>query len=173
MKFEKITTNRLYITEFDESMAFAVHQNSLDEDNQRFVPDEVFIHEKDARDTILFLMDCYKGDTGPFVYPILLKNGENIGYVQAIPIDESWEIGYHIAKPYTNQGYATEALLAFIPIMMQKLKINQIWGICDSENIASIKVLKKCSFKYVKEVSRIKDQKEIQIKKFLYTKSDK
>lgn len=84
----RIETDRLIITEFDESMAEAVHINSLDDDNRKFVPDEVFETVDVARDTILFLMDCYKGTDGPFVYPILLKSGENIGYVQAAPIDE-------------------------------------------------------------------------------------
>ena len=35
----------------------------------------------------LYLQKCY---------PILLKNGKNIGYVQAVLIDEGLEIGYHI-----------------------------------------------------------------------------
>ena len=38
----KIQTERLTITEFDLSMAESVHLNSLDEDNRRFLPDEVF-----------------------------------------------------------------------------------------------------------------------------------
>ena len=37
----KIETERFIITEFDLSMAEAVHKNSLDEDNRRFVPDEL------------------------------------------------------------------------------------------------------------------------------------
>ena len=37
----KIETERLIITEFTMDMAEAVHLNSLDEDNRRFVPDEV------------------------------------------------------------------------------------------------------------------------------------
>ena len=38
----KIETDRLVITKFDESMIESVHLNSLDEDNRKFVPDEVF-----------------------------------------------------------------------------------------------------------------------------------
>ena len=38
----RIETARLLITEFTMDMAQAVHLNSLDEDNRRFVPDEVF-----------------------------------------------------------------------------------------------------------------------------------
>ena len=38
----EIQTERLIICEFTPDMAEAVHLNSLDEDNRRFVPDEVF-----------------------------------------------------------------------------------------------------------------------------------
>ena len=105
----KIETERLIITEFDLTMAESVHKNSLDEDNRRFVPDEVFETLEDARNTIEFLMSVYEAGNGPLVYPVLLKNGTNIGYVQLVPIDDGFEIGYHIAKAYTCNGYATEA----------------------------------------------------------------
>ena len=35
----KIETERLLITELNMDMVEAVHKNSLDEDNRRFVPD--------------------------------------------------------------------------------------------------------------------------------------
>lgn len=38
----RIETERLIITEFNKEMAQVVHENSLDEDNRKFVPDEVF-----------------------------------------------------------------------------------------------------------------------------------
>ncbi|HOM01681.1 MAG TPA: GNAT family protein [Acetivibrio sp.] len=103
----KITTERLIISEFDESMAEIVHLNSLDDDNRKFVPDEVFETVEEAQKILKFLIECYKGMNGPLVYPVLLKSGENIGYVQAVPTGDEWEIGYHIASHYTCKGYAT------------------------------------------------------------------
>lgn len=144
-KFE-IFTDRLIITEFEESMAESVHKNSLDEDNRRFVPDEVFETVEEAHEGIRFLMERYKSLEGPFVYPVLLKSGENIGYVQAVKRDEGWEVGYHIAANFTGQGYATEALRAFVPVIMKKLGIDIMWGFCRGDNIASRRVLEKCSF---------------------------
>ena len=141
-----IETERLIITEFDESMIESVHENSLDEDIRRFVPDEVFETVEEARDTVLFLMDCYKTSSGPFVYPVLTKAKENIGYVQAVPTDDGWEVGYHIAKRYTRNGYATEAVKWFIPVIMNRLGIETISGTCAVENIASRMVLEKCEF---------------------------
>ena len=136
------------ITEFTPDMAQAVHMNSLDEDTRRFVPDEVFETVEDAADTIDFLTSQYGGTEGPLVYPVLTKDGANVGYVQAVPLDEGqWEVGYHIGGAYTKRGYATEAVSAFLPVIMQKLGIDKISGICVSENLASRRVMEKCGFR--------------------------
>ena len=145
----RIETERLIIKDFDIEMAQAVHENSLDEDNRRFVPDEVFETVDEARETIEFLMSQYDSVDGPLVYPIITKDDENIGYVQLAPIEEGWEIGYHIAKKYTGNGYATEAVKAFIPYIAEKKALQAIWGVCLKENWASVKVMEKCGFETV------------------------
>jgi len=142
----RIETSRLIITEFERSMAEIVHLNSLDEDNRRFVPDEVFETVEEAAETIDFLMGCYESGEGPLVYPVLLLDGTNIGYVQLVPMEESYEVGYHIAKAYTGKGYATEAVTAFLFQMKAKLQLDKILGICVSENVASKRVMEKCGF---------------------------
>ena len=76
----RIETERLVITEFTPDMAQAVHENSLDEDNRKFVPDEVFETVEEARETIGFLISQYGGTAGPLAYPVLTKaGGANIG----------------------------------------------------------------------------------------------
>ena len=141
-----IQTERLLITEFTMDMAEAVHRNSLDEDNRRFVPDEVFETVEEAADTISFLMGVYEHGDGPLVYPIL-REGTYIGYVQAVPFDDgTWEVGYHIGADYTKQGYATEAVKAFLPVIMPKLGLQRIKGICLADNLASRKVMERCGF---------------------------
>ncbi len=147
----RIETERLVITDFTMDMARTVHENSLDEDNRRFVPDEVFETEEDARETLAFLISRYGGKEGPLAFPVFTKcSGTNIGYVQIVPLEDGhWEIGYHIAKRYTGNGYATEAVKAFLPVMANKLGISEIDGICLSENAASKEVLLKCGFEPV------------------------
>ncbi len=149
----RIETERLIITEFTPDMAEAVHLNSLDEDNRRFVPDEVFETTEEALETITFLRSQYGRCGGPQVYPVLLKkDGKNIGYVQMVPIEDGhWEIGYHIAKEYTGNGYATEAVRAFLPLMAETVGISEVHGICLADNIASRHVLMKCGFEPVFE----------------------
>ena len=149
----KIETERLIITEFTADMAQVVHENSLDEDNRRFVPDEVFETVEDAREAVEFLMSRYGGTEGPFTYPVLIKgSGENIGYVQLVPLEDgTWEIGYHIAKKHTGKGYASEAVRAFLPVMAGAAGISERYGVCLSDNTASKHVLKKCGFEPVSE----------------------
>ena len=149
----RIDTERLVITEFMPDMAQAVHENSLDEDNRRFVPDEVFETVDEAREVIGFLMSRYGGTEGPLTYPVITKaGGENIGYVQMVPLEDgTWEIGYHIAKRCTGNGYATEAVRAFLPVMAEALGIGTVYGICLTENAASRHVLDKCGFETVYE----------------------
>ena len=150
----RIETERLIIAEFTMEMAEAVHLNSLDEDNRRFVPDEVFETVEEAADTVGFLMSVYENGDGPLVYPVLLKDGTYIGYVQAVPFDDgTWEVGYHIGGNYTKKGYASEAVKAFLPVIRPKLGLSKISGICLADNKASVKVMERCGF--VKEYEGI------------------
>ena len=141
-----IKAKRLYIAEYDESMAESVHENSIDEDNRRFVPDEVFETVGEARQTIKTLISFYSREGAPLVYAVFLNDGRHIGHVQAIPIEDGWEIGYHIAKPVTGNGYATEAVGAFLLPIMRRLGISSIYGVCRADNAASRKVLENCGF---------------------------
>ena len=143
----RIETERLIITEFTMDMAQAVHRNSLDADNRRFVPDEVFETVEEAAETVAFLMGVYQTGDGPLVYPVLLKDDTCIGYVQAIPMEDgAWEVGYHIGGSYTGRGYATEAVKAFLPVVMQQRGIRRMAGICLADNQASVKVMERCGF---------------------------
>lgn len=164
-----IKTERLHITKFTPDMAVSVHLNSLDEDNRKFNPNEVFETIQDAQDTVAFLMRVYENGDGPLVYPVLLTDGTNIGYVQVVPLDDGkWEVGYHIAKAYTGNGYATEAVKAFLPKIMEKHNVKEILGICVAENIASRKVLEKAGFTKAFEGMGIYQDAERKICKYVY-----
>lgn len=147
----KLQTERLIITEFDLSMAEAVHLNSLDDDTRRFVPDEVFETVDDACEVLSKLIELYDSGDGPLVYPVLLTDGTNIGYVQLVPVTDGYEVGYHIAQAYTSNGYATEALKAFLDFILPLMRIDSVCGICLAENRASQRVLQKCGFVKVYE----------------------
>ena len=142
---DMIKTRRLEIAEFKIDMAESVMLLSLDEDNKRFLPDEVFETREIAEAVILDLIEAYQSENGPFVYPILL-NKKHIGHVELIQIDEGYEVGYHIGKEFCGHGYATEALIGFLNHISESKKMDKVYGICDSKNVASQKVLIKAGF---------------------------
>ena len=146
-----IETERLIITEFTMDMAKTVQANSVDEDNIRFVPDEVWETVEEAEETLEFLISRYGSSEGPFVYPVIVKETQdNVGYVQLCPIDDGkWEIGYHIAKKHTGKGYAAEAVKAFLPVITKQAGISEVYGICLAENRASLAVMRKCGFQNI------------------------
>ena len=142
-----IENETLILKPLDQSMYFDVWQNSLDEDNRRFVPDEVFETLEDATDAVNYLMSCYNNENGPYVYAVIRKaDDKNLGYVQLVKIEEGWEIGYHIAKRYTGNGYATSAVKLFLEYLKRDTNIKEVYGVALADNLASRKVLNKCGF---------------------------
>ncbi len=149
----KIETKRLQITELRLNMAEDISRNSLDQETRRFTPDEVFETPEAATETIAFLMICRMSGHGPQVLAVQLLDGTYIGYVQAVPLEDTdqWEIGYHIGEAYRSHGYATEAVQAFLPEILPALGLSEIAGICLADNQASRKVMERCGFLLEKE----------------------
>lgn len=162
----------LVLMPLDQSMYFDVWQNSLDEDNRRFVPDEVFETLEDATDAVNYLMSCYNNENGPYVYAVIRKaDGKNLGYVQLVKIEEGWEIGYHIAKRYTGNGYATSAVKLFLEYLKRDTNIKEVYGVALADNLASRKVLNKCGFElYFEDVGMYQGEPKKIIKSVLKIK---
>ena len=136
----------------DESMYEDVYLNSQDEDNRRFVPDEVFDSLEETKEVVDHIIASYNSSDGPFIYAVIRKkDNANIGYVQLVKIEQGWEIGYHIAKRYTGHGYATEAVKLFLDYIRNNMDIKQVYGIALFENKASRRVLEKCGFELIFE----------------------
>lgn len=163
-----IESKRLIITDLSMDMCEDYQKNSIDEDNRKFVPDEVCETLEDAERTLRWLIQAGQTKEGPFVHPVITKENENIGYVQACPIKEGFEIGYHIGKRYTGNGYATEAVQAFLPEIMKKLQIDYIYGIVLEENKASHRVLEKCGFELIYIGNGIYQGVDRALRKYIY-----
>ena len=98
----------------------------------------------EAKEKVEYLSECYSQKSGPQVYAILLKDGTYIGHVQAVFMDDgSWEIGYHVGYKHSGKGYASEAVKAFLPVIMKRLGITEMRGICALYNLSSMRVMEK------------------------------
>ena len=145
----RIETPRLLLTELTESMTAEIQRQSLDVATRRFLPDEVFETYEEALATVQELTEAYGSPDGPYVYAVLCQGGALAGYVELCRIDDGWEIGYHMGEEHRGRGYAAESIAAFLPVMMDKLALDRVWGVVAEENAASCRVLEKCGFRLV------------------------
>jgi RimJ/RimL family protein N-acetyltransferase len=56
---------------------------------------------------------------------------------------QSWEIGYAVLSDHQGKGYCTEALKLLLSFAFDELKAHKVVAMCNDENIASSKVMKK------------------------------
>ena len=152
MKDVLIENNNLEIVKMDSTMYEDVYRNSQDDNNRKYVPDEVFESLEEAREVVNQIIANYQNKEGPFIYAVIRKTDQaNLGYVQLIKIEEGWEIGYHIAERYTGNGYATESVKLFLNYLKDNSDLKEIIGIALADNKASRRVLEKCGFTLVYE----------------------
>jgi len=86
--------------------------------------------------TVLKENGLYIGRCG--IYPHFSSDGSTI------PAEGT--IAFYIAKPYWNQGYATESGRAFIEFGFEDLRLKRIVAHVQTGNEASVHVLKKLGF---------------------------
>ena len=80
-------------------------------------------------------------------------DGQWIGRAGLWPLDatEEVQLGYVIARPYWGKGIATEASAVCLDFGFRELALELIAAITVSENGASLRVMKKLGFKFVRE----------------------
>ncbi len=107
----QVETERWRITPFAKHMAQAVPLQSLDTDNRRYLPDEVFETEEAATAAVGHSAVCLALDQDSQACAVPRKDGACIGHVQSVPAaGNAYEIGFSIGDGRVKQGYASEAV---------------------------------------------------------------
>ncbi|MDO5556902.1 MAG: GNAT family N-acetyltransferase [Clostridia bacterium] len=86
----------------------------------------------------------------------LKENKKIIGdiYIYLIERDKKAKVAIRLNPEYHNKKIGTEAVKTMTEWCFANTELQTIWSDVDKENIASIKLLEKCKFKRVKEVSQ-------------------
>ena len=163
-------TERLIITRFDLSFVGSAQRLSVEQSNRAFLPDEVFETVEDAQRAIEALIAAYDGVEGPFVYPVVRRtDGAHMGHVEAAQIGPGrWEVGYHIGEAYQGHGYATEAVRAFMPFILEKLGVDRLYGVCRADNAASCRVLERSGYLLAEEAIGPYLGQETLVRRYIY-----
>jgi ribosomal-protein-alanine N-acetyltransferase len=107
-------------------------------------------------DYLRYRLDQYRFDKYNLSWVVILKTtNEPIGEISLVDVDANnhWcEIGYVYGQKYWRQGYASEALLCVLPYLKQ-IGFTQIVSSALKLNVGSAKVLIKCGFTFIEEVT--------------------
>lgn len=150
-----LQTQRLILRFFREEDARALYENHLDGEVRRWFPNECYADPEEARGAARFYAECARKGRLPFVLAAELKEtGELIGDAGISALEGSGgeaEAGYCIGGKYRRQGYASELLEAVCGFAASRFGIGTLWGRVVRGNTASVRVLEKCGFSFVRE----------------------
>ena len=148
-------TERLIVRKFKPEDAQPLYENHMDEEVRKWFPNECYADLSEAQDAIRFYADCVDHGRLPFVLGVELKGtGELIGDAGISEVEGKTgetEVGYCIGQKYRGNGYATELLRAISGFVASHFGIGVIWGRVVYGNEASVKVLKKSSYQFVRK----------------------
>ncbi|MDE7292937.1 MAG: GNAT family N-acetyltransferase [Oscillospiraceae bacterium] len=154
-------TEHLKIRKFEPDDAIDLYKNHLEEDVKKWIPNESYADIEEARGAVDFYIDCVKNKHLPYVLAVELKStGELIGDTgvnEALGNPNEVEIGYGICKRYSGKGYATELLGAMTNYIAETFGINILYGRVMHGNNASVRVLEKNGYEFVREESGAED----------------
>jgi RimJ/RimL family protein N-acetyltransferase len=146
-----LETKRLYLREFEQADALNLYDLNNDAEVIKYTGNKPFKSIKEVEEFISLYKDyeingfgrwavCLK-ETTKFIGWCGLKKDKNSGEV---------DLGFRFFQNEWGNGYATEASLACINYGFIHLKLVKIIGRVYVKNLASIRVLKKCKFKVIK-----------------------
>jgi [ribosomal protein S5]-alanine N-acetyltransferase len=144
-----LETSRLLLRKLSLADADELFQVFSDEETTHHVPREKHV---DRTVTINYLENRIKGmnEGKSFVWSVINKNENRvIGTVDLyLKLDRAASIGAVIHREYWGKGIASEALKEVIGFGFDIMELIRIEGKCESNNMASEKMLKKLRMTY-------------------------
>jgi [ribosomal protein S5]-alanine N-acetyltransferase len=148
---EMIRTERLVLREFEMKDAVGLFMLNADPAVLRYTGDHPFSSIADA-EKLISTYTCYRTDGFGRYSMVRVPDGAFLGWCglrkQANGVVD---LGYRLQHCYRGKGYATEAGLASVEFGFEEFGLTNIIGRVSRKNVASIRVLEKCGFRYVKE----------------------
>ncbi|WP_211047363.1 GNAT family N-acetyltransferase [Lutibacter sp. B1] len=147
-----LETERLYLREFITSDGFHFYHLNNDPEVIKYTGNSAFSNINEATDFVKKYNDYTVNGFGRWAVCIKETN-EFLGWC-GLKYDfgiKEVDLGFRFYKKNWGKGYATESAKACVVYGFKCLKIKEIKGRAYLENKASIKVLEKCNFKFVKQ----------------------
>lgn len=155
----KLETDRLLLREIEDADFRALHNYWSTREVWRFMPrgqpgEEVTkklvqkaISSRIARPRRYFRLAVTLKQNKDLIGDCVCRITEPGNYEDLAVIIGQAYIGFFLDKNYWRQGYATEVAEALLLLGFDRLRLQKIFAWCDTENLASIRVLEKAGMK--------------------------
>lgn len=154
-------TAHLRIRTFTAEDAPSLFQIHAEDAVKKWIPNESYKDIEETRRAIRFYADCVNHRRLPYVLAVTLKEtGELIGDTGINSVrgtSNEVEIGYVICRKHSGKGYATELLSAMTGFADESFGIGVLYGRVMRGNDASVRVLEKNGFAFVREETGAED----------------
>ena len=150
----KLETDRLIMTPLNQSHASALFKLNQDDQVIHYTGDSAFGSISEAEQFLINYKQFEKNQVGRFACQ-LKSNHQFIGWCglrlnQSNTHGISHDLGFRFLREFWGQGYATESAKLSIEYGFEYLNIPQIYAQARTENLASLKVLKRLGFSFWK-----------------------
>jgi [ribosomal protein S5]-alanine N-acetyltransferase len=141
---ERLMTERLILRRPVAADAVDIYAYACDPEVTRYMDWQT--HQA-IGETAEFLANCDRcWESGEEFCWVVTVKPENraIGTIACRVAATQADFGYVLHRQYWGQGYATEAAQAIVAWLGSLPGLSRIWATCDTENLASARVLEKC-----------------------------
>ncbi len=139
----EINTARLQLKPQGLAYLATTNEYALDLENTKYM---CYLPNKDEAETIAFLRNAeqeWAKEQPGFYEFVMLYEGQHVGAVSLSMEDGAGELGWIVNKAYWRKGFAYEAANALIQYFMEHRNIKHFIAHCDTQNVASYKVMEK------------------------------
>lgn len=139
---EVFTTERLVLRRPRFSDAEAIFEYGSDPKVIHYMD---YYPRTDVSEVIKSLEDkLEQWESGSFSWVLTVKpDDRSIGTIACCVEGHAADFGYLLNRKYWGQGYATEAAGVVVQWAINLPEIYRVWATCDTENLASARVLEK------------------------------
>lgn len=149
IRLEPIKGGKVILREFELSDAKELYENwGTDEEVSKYMLWKNYKSIDDAINSINYYIECYKKDD-PFKQYAIEYNGEVVGSINIVTSKrhKTGDIAYCLSKKYWRKGIMSEAINLLVDYYFKNYELVRISAEAIEPNIASRKLLEKCSFK--------------------------
>lgn len=147
-----IQTDRLILDDLTPTDLINIQKISRDPDFLRYVLIGIDT-DKQIHDFLKHaIAETQRKKRRDYILAARTKNDNAFVGLTFIEIDTKWpstaEIGITLLPEFCMNGFGSEILNAYIEFGFEKLKMHRVYGKCDVQNNASVKVMEHCGLIY-------------------------